>query len=131
MSKGKGKEASVDEASQVLGVTPRSVINYINTKQIQAIKVGKSWFINRASLEAFKQRYKLGEVLPPAQGRVSENAEEVEKGGSETGNFPENLARQKKKANPVHTLRLFQIAKETLHNINSKNLLPSDRTDLH
>jgi len=106
MKKGKGKEASVDEASQVLDVTPRTVINYINSKEIEATKVGKSWFINRASLEAFKQRYKLGLNAPPSQGEDSENAEIKD---SETRKFPENSessARQKKKADPVHTLAL-------------------------
>lgn len=127
MKKNKGKEASVEEASQVLNVTPRTVINYINSKEIEAIKVGKSWFIDRPSLEAFKQRYNLGEQPPPPQGTSSENTE-IKR--SETRKFPENSARQKK-SDPVHTLRLFQIAKETLHNISPKNLLPTDRTDLH
>lgn len=124
----KGKEVSVDEAAQVLGVTPRSVLNYIKAKDIEAIKVGKSWFINRPSLEAFKQRYNLGLNIPLNHGGDSENAE---KSDSENRNFPENSARQKKKGDPVHTLRLFQIAKETLQNINSKNLFPAERADLH
>ncbi|MFP5387196.1 MAG: helix-turn-helix domain-containing protein [Bacteriovoracia bacterium] len=125
----KGKEVSVDEAAQVLGVTPRSVLNYIKAKDIEAIKVGKSWFINRPSLEAFKQRYKLGLNAPPdlGGGGDSENTEKVD---SEKRNFPESFSKQKKKSAPVHTLRLFQIAKETLQNINSNGLFPDDRADL-
>jgi excisionase family DNA binding protein len=50
----KANEVTVEQASALLGVTSRSVINYIKTKEIEAIKVGKVWHINRASLDVFK-----------------------------------------------------------------------------
>ena len=37
-------DMSVLEVSELLGVTPRSVINYVKSKEIEGIKVGKSWF---------------------------------------------------------------------------------------
>lgn len=131
MTKVKGKEASVEEASQVLGVTARTVINYINSKEIEAIKVGKSWFIKRASLEAFKQRYKLGEQADPTQGKDSENAEKPPHSERKFSENAEISERRQKKGEPVHTLRLFQMAKEILQGINSKNFFPPERADLH
>ncbi|MFT6633399.1 MAG: excisionase family DNA binding protein [Bacteriovoracaceae bacterium] len=40
-------DMSVLEVSELLGVTPRSVINYVKSKEIEGIKVGKSWFLKR------------------------------------------------------------------------------------
>jgi excisionase family DNA binding protein len=101
MKKSYQKEMTVEEASRQLAVTPRSVINFINTKQIEAIKVGKSWFINQASLEAFKQRYQLG---TPVQAHLQSSTQEVP-------------ASNKKRSYPVSTLRLFEIARQTLREI--------------
>lgn len=122
-------ELSVEEASQALGVTPRSVINYIKTKEIEAIKVGKSWYVNQSSLEAFKQRYKLGANYQVKQDSGIEKS--TENPDSERKEFPEKFARERKKANPVHTLRLFQMAKEVLRNINSRDFFADSRVDLH
>lgn len=52
-------EMSVVEAATLLGVTSRSVLNYIKSKEIEAIKVGKAWHIKRPSVEAFSSRYGL------------------------------------------------------------------------
>jgi len=40
----RNREASVQEAANHLGVTSRSILNYIREKEIEAIKVGKTWF---------------------------------------------------------------------------------------
>lgn len=57
MSKKNTRETTVDEAALELGVTTRSILNYIKLREIDALKVGKSWFINKASLDAFKQKH--------------------------------------------------------------------------
>jgi excisionase family DNA binding protein len=53
-------EVSVEQAASILGTTSRTVLNYISLKQIKATKVGKSWFIDRASLEYFAGEKKKG-----------------------------------------------------------------------
>lgn len=41
------------------------------------------------------------------------------------------LKKEKREIYPVHSLRLFQIAHETLYSINVQTLLPKDHPDLH
>lgn len=73
-------DLTVQEAAKRLGVTSRSILNYINSKEIEAIKVGKSWFIRRASLDSFSNRYGIGvEVISGNFPKVSENEENSEK----------------------------------------------------
>ena len=50
-------QVSVNEASSLLGISSRSVLNYIKSREIEAIKVGKQWYVELASVEVFKQRY--------------------------------------------------------------------------
>lgn len=50
-------DITVAEASEILGVTARSVINYVKSREIEGVKVGKSWFLKIASVESFKSRY--------------------------------------------------------------------------
>lgn len=45
-------EVTVGQAADFLGVTTRTVLNYIQAKEIEAIKVGKSWYIKTPSLDA-------------------------------------------------------------------------------
>ena len=61
MNKKQQKEATVEEAARLLAVSPRTVINYNNTKQIEAIKVGKSWFIAQMVL-SFESWRHLGKM---------------------------------------------------------------------
>lgn len=49
-------ELSVDEAAERLGVSTRTIRSYVQEKKIQALKVGRQWFIDVACLEAFAQR---------------------------------------------------------------------------
>jgi len=44
-------EISATVAAQILGVSERTVLNFIRQKQLRAIKVGKSWFVEKASVE--------------------------------------------------------------------------------
>jgi excisionase family DNA binding protein len=44
-------EISATAAAQILGVSERSVLNFIRQKQLRAVKVGKSWFVEKASVE--------------------------------------------------------------------------------
>lgn len=126
MNKRNQKETTVEEASRLLTVTPRTVINYINTKQIEAIKVGKSWFISMPSLEAFKQRYNLGAV--PATIEKTDHTEIQENKISEKDTISGKPNPSKRKSNPVSTLRLFQMARETLKEINSADLFNKNDT---
>lgn len=48
------EEVSVAEAAQLLQVTERSILNFIRGHQIRATKVGKSWFLDKASVLAFQ-----------------------------------------------------------------------------
>ena len=57
--KNKLEDISVIDTAQKLGVSTRSVINYIKSKEIHAIKVGKAWYVNRASLDSFILKYKF------------------------------------------------------------------------
>ena len=51
MSKKTNSDITVTQASELIGVSPRSIINYVKSKEIEGIKVGKSWFLKRASVE--------------------------------------------------------------------------------
>jgi len=54
-------EMTVSEASDFLEVTTRTVINYVKSREIEGIKVGKSWFLNKASVHGFKLRYNVSD----------------------------------------------------------------------
>ncbi len=48
-------EISATVAAQILGVSERTVLSFIRQKQIRAVKVGKSWFVQKDSVEDFKR----------------------------------------------------------------------------
>jgi len=115
MNKKKPNELTVEEAAGMLGVTPRSVINYIRAKEFEAIKVGKTWFINHPSFDVFKQRY--GFKAEPPQ-TVAEVSEVMEKNVPVSGNFSKDIKTgPSRKIYPVHSLRLFQLAKDILRGL--------------
>ena len=58
-----GVEVSVQQAAQILGVTERSIINYIRSRDIAALKVGKEWHVDHASLMVFQQKTGLSGML--------------------------------------------------------------------
>lgn len=101
-------EVTVQAASDFLGVTQRTVINYIRAKEIEAVKVGKSWFIKRPSLDAFSQRYGIRAAAPQQEPKETEvpadppRKEPVEKPEGASANHS------------VTNLRLFSIAADVL-----------------
>ena len=50
-------ECSVEQAADCLQVSDRSILNYIRAKKVKALKVGKQWFVDVASLDAFALNY--------------------------------------------------------------------------
>ena len=44
---------SVEEVAEILGVTRRSVYNYLTSGQLRASRPGKYWLISVAALEEF------------------------------------------------------------------------------
>lgn len=107
--KNKNKDLTVGEASERLGVTPRSIINYINAKEIEAVKVGKTWFIRRASLDSFSVRFGIGKS-------VSSSTSIKEKAETNFPNDSENTEKEESsgKSFSVKNLRLFAKAKAIL-----------------
>lgn len=57
MSSKRFLEVNVKVASQMLRVTERSVLNYLRDHRIKGTKVGKEWFVDKASIEAFALKY--------------------------------------------------------------------------
>jgi len=49
-------EVSVPEAASMLGVSARMLRLYIESRKIKALKVNRRWYVDTASLEAFRQR---------------------------------------------------------------------------
>ncbi len=43
------QEVSVEEADRILGISSRSVTNYLTSRQLDGVKVGKKWFVKSAS----------------------------------------------------------------------------------
>ena len=113
-------ELSVKEASELLGVTTRSILNYIKAKEIMAIKVGKSWFIKEPSLIAFSKKYNLGDFKSDLKNS-QEKSGEKEQGPAENSlansngpikNKPFVRKNPKKKQYIVNTLKLYEIASQ-------------------
>jgi hypothetical protein len=105
-------ELSVIEASLMLDVSSRSIINYIKAGEIEAIKVGKNWFISHASLIGFKQRYGLGLDKKDPFLEMNKNKEEEPLKESKTSSM--DKIDFKKNNYSVSELRLFQMAKNIL-----------------
>ena len=131
MENNKSHQITVDQAAAFLNVTARSVINYIKAKEIEAIKVGKIWFVNAASLDSFKQRYGFkvaaaAQVSNPPEGTepIEIKKDSVLSSSKSSGNI------KRKEAYPVGKLRLFQIAKEVLSDFDAPSFFPKDRSDL-
>lgn len=109
-------EITVQDASDFLGVTQRTVINYIRAKEIEAVKVGKSWFIKKPSLDAFSQRYGIRvapqqeqkETQAPADPPAKKPAEKTEGAASAS--------------HSVTNLRLFSIAADVLKTLTPEAL---------
>jgi len=82
----------------MLGISSRSVLNYIKAREIDAIKVGKQWHVELASVEVFKQSHGFKET-PDAE--VEQKAETVDE--------PREAV---SKCQKLSNLRCYQIAKK-------------------
>jgi len=49
------RELSLEEAMSSLGVSEKTIRKYIKLKRLKAVKVGKRWFIDEASLELMRR----------------------------------------------------------------------------
>ncbi|MDC1174170.1 helix-turn-helix domain-containing protein [Bacteriovoracaceae bacterium] len=112
--KNKSGDMTVGEAAEVLGVTTRSVLNYIKAKEIDAIKVGKSWYIKKASLDAFSITFGISRD-------VVEESKKKEKPEKE---FPKDKENKESSENrfSVKNLRLFIKASDILGSLNLKDV---------
>lgn len=109
-------EVSVKEAAEMIGVSTRSIINYIKAKEIAAIKVGKSWFIKESSLIAFSQRHGI------SIGQNNNNDEPETEDNTENHSLQEEVtpvtlkskdsrqAKNKKARYIIKNLKLYEIA---------------------
>lgn len=145
MSKNKLLEINVKKTAAMLNVTDRSVLNFIKLKKIDAIKVGKEWFIDYASLLSFAQRYnyKINDDDTEISEKDSENTENAEIISANAQIFPKvsetsEISAKNEKVFPnipkdnlkvskydIHQFRVFLISKQIfnkkLHGINKKD----------
>ncbi len=82
--KKKGKEISVKKAAQSLNLSERTVLNFIKQKKLEAIKVGRDWFIDHASFVSFALKYDIpiserGEGLSEKFGKFPKHSEKFGK----------------------------------------------------
>jgi excisionase family DNA binding protein len=106
-------EVSVKEAADMIGVSTRSIINYIKAKEIAAIKVGKSWFIKEPSLIAFAQRHGLSnnQDIDETQAVLQEEAAPVTTTKTKDTVFSKN----KKAKYIIKNLKLYELAHKAFH----------------
>lgn len=108
-------EISVDDAANQLQVSARTILNYIRAKEIDAIKVGKSWFINHASFLAFTRKYQLAIAEIP-----------VNQASGEVGAPPPELAPPAPaKKYRLTNLRLFEKLHAILLTLQAPDIFPS------
>lgn len=110
-------ELNPQDAASRIGVSPRTILNFITQKRFEAVKVGREWFIDEASFVSFCQRYgyayeqnnssvaedKIGEILSEPSNAIpkeSTAAKEVSKG-----------------MKGLESLRSYQLLCEALQNI--------------
>ena len=77
--KKKGKEINVKRAAELLNLSERTVLNFIKQKKIDAIKVGRDWFIDYASFVSFALKYDMRIFEMKEHSEVSEISEKFPK----------------------------------------------------
>lgn len=115
--KNKDQEVTVQEASELLGVTTRSVLNYIKSKEIEAIKVGKSWYIKRPSLDSFSNRFGFSHRQKEQAQNNPNPTIDVRKDRSDYAQ------EEKSKKFSVKNLRAFKLTKEILGKSEVKEMI--------
>lgn len=72
-----GFEVTVSWAAWRLQVSDRTITNYLKERKLAGTKVGKSWFIDRASVEAHCARYRVPEPVTPFTSQHPELSAQV------------------------------------------------------
>lgn len=137
-----GKEISVKKASQLLNLSERTVLNFIKQKKIQAIKVGRDWFIDYASFVSFSEKYEfVASNSSESFGKVPNDSEKFEKFekfenvSENADSFPKRTrevstpqAQETRLKNHLPSLRVYELAKNILfeEKLTSKNVVPID-----
>ena len=85
--KKKGKEISVKKAAQSLKLSERTVLNFIKQKKLEAIKVGRDWFIDHASFVSFALKYDI--PISERNVGLSEKFRNFPKDSETNGDFSE------------------------------------------
>jgi excisionase family DNA binding protein len=85
--KKKGKEISVKKAAQSLNLSERTVLNFIKQKKLEAIKVGRDWFIDYASFVSFALKYDI--PISERDESLSEKFGKLPKDSETNGDFSE------------------------------------------
>lgn len=123
-----GKEISVKKASQLLNLSERTILNFIKQKKIEAIKVGRDWFIDYASFISFSEKYEF-EIANLSEnfGNIPKNSEKFVNVSENAETFPKRNNEVKLK-NHLPSLRVYELAKNIipLETINLKNPNPID-----
>lgn len=44
---------TIEEVSEILKVTPRTIYSYIKNKELEAVKIGKYWRVKHSALKTF------------------------------------------------------------------------------
>lgn len=119
----KSPEVSIMVASRWLGVTERTLLSYLKSKQIQAVKVGEDWFIKSESVITIRP---LGTslqdvVLPELENPLSQKQQESrnrKKSGNSTWQLKKTARRSPERLNCFVRLQdawdLFNIIKPEL-----------------
>jgi len=136
--KKKGKEISVKIAAQKLNLTERTILNFIKQKKLEAIKVGRDWFIDYASFVSFALKYdipiseksdgfseKFGN-LPKDSEKNADFSEISERFDVSSKTFPKDSEKMEvlsekpnlKRANHITSLRVYELSKHIFSNHN-------------
>ena len=89
--KKKGREISVKKAAQSLNLSERTVLNFIKQKKLEAIKVGRDWYIDYASFVSFALKYDI--PISERDEGLSEKFGNIRKVSEINGDFSENSER--------------------------------------
>ena len=109
-------EMNVKEAAKRIGLTERQIRNHIKAKNIKAIKVGKEWFVDTVSVEAFMSRYRLVEpinkIVPPSQDSDKKGEDEyaeVKKESKATTTEEQNSKSEGKEKSKKQTQQILNL----------------------
>lgn len=123
---GLSSEITVREAARQIRLSERMIINFIQTKRFQALKVGRDWHIDYASFVAFAQKYgyqlfdeKEEAAVEPASAPPDlpekKSRSKTERPSEKPGDAStEPGGRPPRKFGNIHTLRVYELFREIL-----------------